>query len=475
VNYDKGDNIMKKLIILLLLIMIINVSPVMAQEVRQMLSVSEFAYIIDKTVPVFVDSVPTREDDWYHGRPKYSRFLSFETLKIAFADGNPDKKHFRTMMSDLGITNDDHVVLYGARGEIPYHFGAFYLMNYFGHEKVSVLDGGLSKWREKQPITTEEVTVQKTEYKVKAVNKQILADANDVWSKRWHPNSAIIDARLPEEVNGSLVFDENKRSGKIQLSVNVNWFDLFKPDGTFKEESELLQKFEDKGIGKDKNSIVYGQAGYRASGEYFVLTLLGFPNVKNYAASFVDWANQGNTIKFAVVGPAYYVGGKTCKKCHRKQYLSWAKTKMAVSFNNLKPGVKVDAKKKVGLDQEKDYTNNENCLPCHTTGYGKPGGFVSLKETPGLINVQCEGCHGPGSTYVKLMKEGKKRWTEAGYTDEQLKRAGLVIPEDNEHGCMECHGGASPFNEKVDSKYKWNWAERVQKTHKHFPLKYKLK
>jgi thiosulfate/3-mercaptopyruvate sulfurtransferase len=355
VNYDKGDNIMKKLIILLLLIMIINVSPVMAQEVRQMLSVSEFAYIIDKTVPVFVDSVPTREDDWYHGRPKYSRFLSFETLKIAFADGNPDKKHFRTMMSDLGITNDDHVVLYGARGEIPYHFGAFYLMNYFGHEKVSVLDGGLSKWREMQPITTEEVNVQKTEYKVKVVNKKILADANDVWSKRWHPNSAIIDARLPEEVNGSLVFDENKRSGKIQLSVNVNWFDLFKPDGTFKEESELLQKFEDKGIGKDKNSIVYSQDGYRASGEYFVLTLLGFPNVKNYAASFVDWANQGKTIKFAVVGPAYYVGGKTCKKCHRKQYLSWAKTKMAVSFNNLKPGVKVrpPQKRKPALIQKR--------------------------------------------------------------------------------------------------------------------------
>ncbi len=458
-----------------MLIMIINVSPVTAQEVRQLLNVSEFAYISDKTVPVFVDSVPTREDDWYHGRPKYSRFLSFETLKIAFNGGNPDKKHFRTMMSDLGVTNDDHVVLYGVRGETPFHFGAFYLMKYFGHEKVSVLDGGLSKWRETQPITTEEVTVQKTEYKVKAVNKKIITDANYVWSKRWDPHTAIIDARLPEEVSGSLVFDENKRSGKIQLSVNVNWFDLFKPDGTFKEESGLLQEFKDKGIGKDDNCIVYGQAGYRSSGEYFVLTLLGFRNVKNYAASFADWANQENTTKFTVEGPAYYVGGKTCKKCHRKQYLSWAKTKMAVNFNNLKPGVKVDAKKKAGLDPEKDYTTDENCLPCHTTGYGKPGGFVSLKETPGLINVQCEGCHGPGSTYIKLMKEGKTRWEEAGYTDEQLRTTGLVIPEENEQGGMECHGGASPFNENVDPKYDWKWAERVQKTHRHFPLKYKIK
>jgi len=161
-----------------------------------------------------------------------------------------------------------------------------------------------------------------------------------------------------------------------------------------------------------------------------------------------------------------YVGAQKCKACHIKQYKSWEQTTMAKSFENLKPGIKADEKKKAGLDPNKDYTSDANCLKCHTTGYGKPSGFKNLADTPDLINVQCEGCHGPGADFKEVMKKDKQ------FKLAEAKAAGLIVPNEKLNNCMDCHGSDSPFNEKVDPKYKFDIKERLKKTHEHFPLKY---
>jgi hypothetical protein len=168
-----------------------------------------------------------------------------------------------------------------------------------------------------------------------------------------------------------------------------------------------------------------------------------------------------------------YVGVKKCKACHLKQFKSWKETSMADSFENLKSGVKAAEKTKAGVDPSKDYTADKDCLKCHTTGYGESGGFTTIEETPQLAGVQCESCHGPGGQYNTVMKKSKKIWKEKGYTSDELKAIGLIIPSEDETGCMKCHGKDSPFNETVDAKYKFNFKERLEKTHKHFPLKYK--
>jgi len=163
---------------------------------------------------------------------------------------------------------------------------------------------------------------------------------------------------------------------------------------------------------------------------------------------------------------ADYVGAKKCKACHIKQFKSWATTTMATSFENLKPGIKADEKKKAGLDADKDYTADAGCLKCHTTGYGKPGGFISIAETPDLANVQCESCHGAGGDFREIMKKDKM------FKLDDATAAGLILPNEKNNNCMECHGSDSPFNEKVDPKYKFDIKDRLAKTHEHFPLKY---
>ena len=163
-----------------------------------------------------------------------------------------------------------------------------------------------------------------------------------------------------------------------------------------------------------------------------------------------------------------FVGSKNCKKCHLKEYKSWEKTTMAMSFDNLKPGERAEAKTAAGLDPDKDYTTDETCLPCHTTGYGKETGFVSIEETPELAGVGCEWCHGAGAEYTKdeLMSLKNKEYKKA-----EVVAAGMVA-EVGPDQCTPCHNSESPF---VDDDFVFDY--ETQKAvegalHEQYPLKY---
>ena len=107
-----------------------------------------------------------------------------------------------------------------------------------------------------------------------------------------------------------------------------------------------------------------------------------------------------------------YVGSSKCKLCHIKQHKTWKETKHARSFEALQ-----------GAEQE-----DPDCLKCHTTGYGEPGGFVSLEETPKLTDTGCEACHGPGSAHAAAAKEAP----DEGQWEKKINK----IPQNT---CIECH------------------------------------
>ncbi len=161
-----------------------------------------------------------------------------------------------------------------------------------------------------------------------------------------------------------------------------------------------------------------------------------------------------------------YIGSKKCKKCHLKQYKSWAETKMAKAFEQLMPGARVEEKKAAGLDPDKDYTTDKECLGCHVTGYGKQGGFVDMETTPRLAGVGCEMCHGPGGTYVQDQYMSTKNKT---YKTADLVPLGLMAAVSKEQ-CAVCHNTESPF---VGEDYVFDFEKKKSEgTHEHFPLKY---
>jgi tetratricopeptide (TPR) repeat protein len=176
-------------------------------------------------------------------------------------------------------------------------------------------------------------------------------------------------------------------------------------------------------------------------------------------------------------GQARYLGYKDgCKSCHFKEWKSWKDTKMANAFDALKPGASPEIKAKFKLDPAKDYTQDPNCLPCHTTGFGLPGGYAVPTNAPYKVRkaaeqtsgCTCEVCHGPGSRYAPVHKDVEEK--ARPYTQDEFYAVGENRV--NDRICTRCHNRRSPT---VGPDYHFDFKDFKDKdTHENFPLKYRL-
>ena len=99
-----------------------------------------------------------------------------------------------------------------------------------------------------------------------------------------------------------------------------------------------------------------------------------------------------------------------CLDCHASEYADWTRSAHAGAWLTL---------------VERGETNNPDCLPCHTTGFGEPGGFVDPVRERALLGVQCEACHGPMALHAD--QAGR-----VGFKPDP----GLPV---NEASCVRCH------------------------------------
>ncbi|PIQ97641.1 MAG: cytochrome C-554 [Nitrospinae bacterium CG11_big_fil_rev_8_21_14_0_20_56_8] len=172
-----------------------------------------------------------------------------------------------------------------------------------------------------------------------------------------------------------------------------------------------------------------------------------------------------------------FVGAVKCNgSCHDPYYQAWKDSPHGHTYTLLKPGERVEAKKRVKLDPEKDYTTNPLCLRCHTTGYGQKGGFQPAGTTnkkgkdisspidpkePNLEQVGCEMCHSVagGGQFRVVMKN-----TKGDFKKSDTEKYGQRW--DYSNVCTRCHTHRNtPFQPTVHDKYKFNFEERKAKVH----------
>jgi thiosulfate/3-mercaptopyruvate sulfurtransferase len=232
-------------------------------------------------------------------------FLDFFAMMGILGDGStpPDQAKFEALVSGLGIGNDSHVVIHS--GDTLFASGAFWLFDYFGHKKLSMLNGTIAKWmNEGRPTAGGPAKITPAEYKA-TPDASLFATADDVLNNLKNSKVVIVDTRGTDEFNGKYA-DENKmgntRVGHIPGAVDLGFYPSnLNNDGTFKSSKDMQAIYEAKGVTMDKEVITYCQAGIRAAHSYFVLKhILGYPNVKNYVGSWGEWSTRLDPAKYPV-------------------------------------------------------------------------------------------------------------------------------------------------------------------------------
>lgn len=208
-------------------------------------------------------------------------FHWIDTSKQGIENFNNQSK---SLLSFLGVTPEKKVIFYDTVSGMLAARGVWMLM-YFSHENVMMLDGGITKWqKENLAIETKPNGFKPSDFSGKT-NPEIISGFEYILDNL--ENVKILDARSPGEYDGSTV--RAAQSGHIPNSVNIDWSQNLKEDGTFKSDEELSKMYD---YPKDTEIVTYCQGAYRAANSFLVLKKLGFSNVKVYLGSWGEWGNR---------------------------------------------------------------------------------------------------------------------------------------------------------------------------------------
>ena len=190
-------------------------------------------------------------------------------------------------LQDAGINKDSRVVIYDA-GRSTLAPRLFWILDYYGHENVSILDGGLPAWTGSGgEISTRVADVELGNF-IPAAQSEKLADFEYVRSAIAGDAIMVCNALSAESHAG----------GAIPNSVNLPRNTAFvAEDIPYLEQASRLVELLDS-IGHDRNQeiVFYCGAGYAAAVDYFIARYVGLPSVRMYDGSLRDWNARGGEL-----------------------------------------------------------------------------------------------------------------------------------------------------------------------------------
>jgi thiosulfate/3-mercaptopyruvate sulfurtransferase len=215
------------------------------------------------------------------------QFHWIDTSKTGILEFN---RQMKILLSNIGIKKDKFVLFYDDISG-PSAARGVWLLLYFSHNKVAMLDGGFDIWKkEGYDIETKSNALVHANFQNKP-NRKILADFKQIKSaiKNNKKSSAVIivDSRSKSEYDGSSV--RAASAGHIPSAFNIDWnYNI--ENNVFKDPAQLEKLYCH--IPKDAEVITYCQGGYRAANSFVALKMIGYKNLKMYLGSWGEWGNK---------------------------------------------------------------------------------------------------------------------------------------------------------------------------------------
>jgi len=198
----------------------------------------------------------------------------------------PDR--FSAIMGSLGIGDDTHVVVYDHTGG-QFATRLWWALTFYGHDRVSVLDGGWAKWTAEGRPTTTEVPEPEPAIFTPASRSGWRKEAEDLLAAG--DEGLVLDSRDEGQYTGAVVRGEG-RGGHVPGAVHLHSDGLFDPEsGTFLPDEELVRRLREAGVTEDRDQAVvaYCNGGVAATVPLFALHRLGYGNLAVYDGSWNEW------------------------------------------------------------------------------------------------------------------------------------------------------------------------------------------